>query len=89
MSRWAVELSPEADKQLKKMDRQVRSRIEDFINESIATRDDPREIGRQLLGDLSHLWRYRVGPYRLLCTIKDDVLLILVVSIGDRKDIYR
>lgn len=71
------------------MDRSVRSRIKNYLETRVAMREDPRSLGKRLSGDLSFLWRYRVGDYRVLCRIQDDVLVVLVVSVGDRKEVYK
>ena len=71
------------------MERQVAKRILDYMDERIAPASDPRSYGKPLTGPLGNLWRYRVGDFRVICSIEDEVLLILVVEIGDRKDVYR
>ena len=55
----------------------------------IAGLDDPRSSGRALTGGLGGFWRYRVGGYRVICDIQNEVLRVLVVRIGDRRDVYR
>jgi mRNA interferase RelE/StbE len=55
----------------------------------VAARDDPRELGKALRGPLGELWRYRVGDYRIICDIRDGVLTILVLQIGNRREVYR
>jgi len=50
--------------------------------------DDPRLLGKALTGALSDRWSYRVGDYRLICDIQDDVITVLVLTIGHRKDVY-
>jgi mRNA interferase RelE/StbE len=87
---WKIEFSVEADRELRKLDPQHSKRILKFLQERVARLDDPRSIGKALQGSrLGEFWRYRVGPFRLICKIEDDRLLVLVLRIGDRKEIYR
>lgn len=85
---WTIEYSERALKSLKKMDRQSARRILDFLEQRIATMDDPRASGKPLKGDLGVFWRYRVGDYRVLCEIQDGRLVILAALIGHRKEVY-
>jgi mRNA interferase RelE/StbE len=87
---WALEYSAQAQKQLRKLDKQVANRILDFMRDRVASLDDSRSTGKALLGSvLGGYWRYRVGDYRLVCEIQDGKLCILVVEVGDRKEVYR
>ena len=83
---WKIEFTPKAEKNLKKLDRAEAKRILSFLRERVAP--DPKVIGSQLKGQLREFWRYRVGNYRVLATIKDDHLLVLVVHLGHRKNVY-
>lgn len=74
-------------KQLKKLDKQVSSRILDYMDE-VAKLENPRERGKMLVGNLIGFWRYRVGDYRVLCKIKDNELVITVVDVGHRREVY-
>ena len=86
---WKVELSTEADRQLDKLDRQIARRILKFLFERVAQLENPRGIGDALHGsELGEFWRYRVGDYRLICSIEDKRVLILVLRIGHRREIY-
>ncbi len=87
---WTVELDPAAEKELDKLDPQQAKRILKFLFERVAHLDDPRSIGEALHGSrLGTLWKYRVGDYRLISSIDDNVSRILVVKVGDRKEVYR
>jgi mRNA interferase RelE/StbE len=87
---WTVELSESADRELGKLDAQHRKRILKFLHGRVAKLDDPRSIGEALHGSrLGEFWKYRVGDYRLICTLEDDRLVVLVLRIGHRKEIYR
>ena len=87
---WTVELDPAALKELRKLDRQVARRILTFLRERLAVIDDPRSIGEALRGDtLGDYWKYRLGDYRIVSRIIDRRILILVLRIGHRRDVYR
>lgn len=86
---WTIKLDAAAFKQLKKIDKPARQRIEQFIDE-LADAETPRAKGSALQGEIfKGLWRYRVGDYRLICQIKDQEIMILVLEIGHRKEVYR
>jgi mRNA interferase RelE/StbE len=86
---WKIELSQEADRQLHKLDPQIVRRILKFLHERVAQLDNPRSIGEALHGSkLGEFWRYRVGDYRLICSIEDKLVLILVLRIGHRREVY-
>ncbi len=74
---------------LRKIDKQAARRILDFMDERVAVLEDPRSKGKSLTGPMGGLWRYRVSDYRIICDIKDMELHILVVKIGNRRDVYR
>jgi len=87
---WQIEYEAGALKDLKKLDRAVARRIVSFLRDRIAPLEDPRSTGAALHGsELGELWRYRLGDYRILCTIRDRELTILAVSIGHRREVYR
>jgi len=87
---WRIEFDPAAVDELAGLDRTVQKRILKVLRERIAPLVDPRSIGEALRGSqLGGLWKYRVGDYRLICDIRDDVILIVVLRIGHRREIYR
>ena len=87
---WKIELSLTADRILDKLDPQVARRIVKFLYERVARLDDPRSIGEALTGTrLGELWKYRHGDYRIIARIEDDIVQILVVKIGHRREVYR
>lgn len=87
---WRIELSREARRNLAALDPQHARRVLRFLDERVATLDNPRSIGSALEGArLGHLWRYRVGDFRIIADIQDDVVCVLVVRIGDRREVYR
>ena len=73
---------------MKKLEKQVAKRITAKLRE-VSQLDDPRSMGKGLTGNLAGLWRYRVGDYRIICDIEDGVLLILVVDVAHRREVYK
>lgn len=87
---WRIELSETAEKQLSKLDRPVAQRLRTFLRERVAVLDDPRSIGEALKGStLGEFWKYRVGDWRLICEIRDQKITIIVLSLGNRREVYR
>ena len=85
---WRIEFEQSAKKELTRLDRQAQARILRFLRERIATGEDPRRHGRPLRRDLSGLWKYRMGDYRIVADIQDDRVLVLVVRVGHRRRVY-
>ncbi len=86
---WNLEISPRAQQQLDKLDRTTARRISKFLYERVGRLNDPRQIGEPLQGTLSGFWRYRVGDYRIICSFEHDRLVVLVLRIGHRREIYK
>ena len=87
---WKVELSSQGQRHLDVLDRQVAKRVLSFLFERVAQLEDPRSIGDALKGTrLGHLWRYRVGDFRVICDLQDNTLTVLVVSVGNRREVYK
>lgn len=87
---WRVELDEAAERELGKLDPQVARRILKFLHERVAGTADPRSIGEALRGSrLGNFWKYRVGDYRIICDIQDKRLIVLVLRVGNRREIYR
>ncbi len=83
---WRIELSGLAQKNLRALDAQIAVRILRFLQDRLAPADDPRSLGEALRGaQLAGLWKYRVGDYRLIASIEDQAVRILVVRIGNRR----
>ena len=85
---WTYSFEARAIKELKKLGPQAAREIVAWLDERIAGKKDPRQFGKALKGDLAQLWRYRVGDYRVICAVKDQELLVLVVRVGHRKNVY-
>jgi len=87
---WTIEYTNTALKQLKKMDRQIARSIFEFLDDRVATLENPKKLGKKLVGpQFGTYWRFRLGDFRILCDIKDQKLTILVIEIGHRKEVYR
>lgn len=87
---WLIKFSNKAKKDLNKLDKQIAKRIITFLRERVMPLDDPRSIGDALKGSkLGSFWKYRVGDYRIITSIEDGSLTILVVKIGNRREVYR
>jgi mRNA interferase RelE/StbE len=86
---WECEVSERARKQLKKLGHAAQIEIISYLEKRLQGKENPRRFGKPLVGDLAGLWRYRVGSYRIICMIEDEKLIVLLVAVGDRKNIYR
>ncbi|MEA3284914.1 MAG: type II toxin-antitoxin system RelE/ParE family toxin [Synergistota bacterium] len=86
---WTIEYDLAAVKDLKRIDKKEAKRIVDYMEERIAVQDNPGTLGKPLKGPLGAFWCYRVGDYRLICSIEDNKVTILVVRIGHRGDVYK
>ena len=85
---WAYKFDERAFKELRKLGTQAQREIISYLDQRISGEGEPRRFGKGLKADLVGLWRYRVGDYRILCQITDGELLVLVVAVGHRKDVY-
>ena len=85
---WGYKLKERALKQLGKLDTQTQRRIFAFLDERLEGTEDPRQWGKPLKGELRGIWRYRVGDYRLLCQLQDNVMVVLVVRVDHRRSVY-
>ena len=86
---WAVELAESAANALDKLDAPTQQRIWRYLRGRLSRTDNPRQSGKALTGPYSGLWRYRIGDYRLICRIEDARLVVLVVKIGHRRNVYQ
>ena len=84
---FAVKVTPAAQKQIRKLDPLVARRIRQFLEGTLQGIDNPRALGTPLVDQ--DFWRYRVGDYRILVNIVDDELIILVVALAHRREVYR
>ena len=86
---WTIEFSDIAEKQLKKCDPPIQKRITDYLYDRLHHCKNPRHFGEALKANKVGLWRYRIGDYRVICEIIDQEIIVLVLSIGHRREIYK
>jgi len=87
---WIIKYTESSSKQLKKLDRQTALRVLDYMDERVAVVADPRTLGKSLKGPkMGEYWRYRAGDIRVICSILDGQLTVLVIEIGNRREVYR
>ena len=89
VKQYTVEFSPKARKKLDKLDAPVRARISTWIDKNLEGCENPRRRGKPLEGEFGGQWRYRVGDYRLIAKILDDKIIILIINVDKRNDIYK
>ncbi len=85
---YKLEFSKRAERQLSKMNPQVRRIVLLWLKKNVNDCKDPRAFGKALKGNMKGMWRYRVGDYRVICEIKDEELVVLALSLGHRKEVY-
>ena len=87
---WQIEFDPDALKELKKLDRPIQSRLIAFLRDRLAPLEDPRSIGEALAGArLGNYWKYRVCDWRIVCDIQDHRVVVRVLRLGNRREVYR
>ena len=85
---WTIKFDKAAKKELTKLDKSAADRILRFLEERIATDENPRRFGEALAENLAGLWKYRVGDYRVIVEIKDTIIVVLVLRVGHRSKVY-
>jgi mRNA interferase RelE/StbE len=85
---WQIEFDRGAARDLRKLGHDGQRLILTYLRTRIATSDNPRRFGRSLTGDRKGLWRYRVGDYRILASIEEHRFVVLVVTVGHRREVY-
>jgi mRNA interferase RelE/StbE len=86
---WRIEFTRTAERQITKLDHPAQKAIQRFLRERLLPAENPRQWGKPLHGEKRSLWRYRVGDYRLICDIQDEKVVVLVLEVGYRKEVYR
>lgn len=87
---WTINYTELADRQLRKLDKQIARRVVAYMDDRVAPLVDPRSNGKALTGSIfGSYWRYRVGDFRIICDIQDGELCVLVIEVGSRKDVYQ
>lgn len=87
--KYAVEYTPQAVKELKKLDKHTRAMIIGWIEKNLVGCENPRQKGKGLTANRSRQWRYRIGDYRLLAEIQDNKIVILILAVGHRSEVYQ
>ena len=85
---WQIKFEPLADKNLEKLDHQIRKQIRNYLRFKVLPSGNPKSKGKAISGNKRGLWRYRVEKYRIICRIQDDILTVLVLTIGKRDEVY-
>ena len=85
---WTIDFDKKAKKQLSNLDKSIKKQIDKFILK-LKKSDNPRRFGEALKGNLHLFWRYRIGDYRLICTIEDKILTVLIIEVKHRKEVYK
>ena len=86
---YRVETSSRFDRSFRKLDRPDQRKLKSWIDNNLVGCDDPRALGKPFTGNHRGLWRYRVGVYRIIADIQDDRVVILLIDIGHRREVYR
>lgn len=86
---YNVETTERFDREFRKLDRYTQRMIKSWIDKNLVGCENPRVHGKGLTANRSGQWRYRIGNYRLICLIQDERLVILALSVGHRKNVYR
>jgi mRNA interferase RelE/StbE len=87
---WIIKYTESSSKQLKKLDKQTALRVLDYMDERVAVLANPRSLGKNLKGSkMGEYWRYKVGDIRVICNISDVQMTVLVIEIGNRREVYR
>ena len=85
--KWKVAFDPAAARQFAKLGRTAQQDIERYIAKNLETGEDPRRFGKPYLS-IKHAWRYRVGDFRMVCLIQNEIVTVLVLKVGHRRDVY-
>ena len=85
---WTIEYDPRVERDLRGLDRRIQEEILDYMESRIASSDDPKSFGKALRHSQKGLWRYRVRDYRILCEIQPERVVVLVVAVGHRSEVY-
>ena len=89
MEKYRVEVSERFKKEFRKLDKYTQKMLRAWINKNLVDCMNPRQHGKGLTANRSGQWRYRIGDYRLICEINDNALIILALSVGHRREVYK
>lgn len=85
---WKIEIDKKALKAIAALDKPIQKRIASFLKDKLSKLENPRSIGEALQGELKKFWKYRIGDYRLICSIEDKTVTVLVLHVDHRKKVY-
>ncbi len=86
---WKIEIDKKALKEIAGLDKSIQKRIASFLKDKLAKIENPRAIGEALHGQLKKFWKYRVGDYRLICSIEDKIVTVLILRVDHRREVYK
>lgn len=86
---WKLDFAPRAQRQLDKIDPENRARILKTLVRELARHENPRSFGEAMIGQWTGYWRYRVGDYRAICRIQDEIVTVFVIQLAHRREVYR
>ena len=86
---WTVEFHPAARDEFAALDRPMQRRIQRFIDKRLLQAENPRRLGQALTGPWSGHWKYRVGDWRMIARVRDERLIVYIVRVGHRSEVYR
>lgn len=86
---WTIKYSEIAAKQMKKLEKSISNQIDNYLTQRVAKSKDPSLLGKPLLHDKSGLWRYRVNDHRIICKMENKELIVLVLRVAHRKEVYK
>lgn len=86
--KWIIKIDPPAKKELKKLNYQSQKIIQDYLDNRVLKLEHPKQLGKALVAKYKGLWRYRVDKFRIICRIQEKELIILIVQIGKRDEVY-
>lgn len=86
---WRVEFTPRAEKDIERLSTRDQRRILEFLTQRVSAHPNPRALAKRLTGTKEEVWRFRVGDYRIITQFQDSRLVVLVVEVGNRREVYR
>jgi len=88
MIKYKLRFTKIALKQFNALDKYVQGKIANYLNQYVHNSPNPRIVGKPLTENLDGYWRYRIGDYRVICEIHDDIFEVIAIKIGHRSKIY-
>lgn len=85
---WQIKFAETAKKELAKLDKQAQKAILKYLRTRIVERNNPKDFGESLRGNLAGLWKYRIGSYRVVADIQDEQVTVLILKVGHRSKVY-